>query len=514
MSDSKDERGPDLTQGVPLGDLGEKGLLRGHVGDKAVVLARHGDEVLAIGADCTHYGGPLDQGLVVGDTVRCPWHHACFSLRTGEAVGAPAIDPVTTWGVERDGDRIVVREQTTAEVGVEQPEQPEQAHEATADRPKDVLIIGGGAAGFACAEMLRRHDFTGRITILSADVDAPYDRPNLSKDFLAGGISEKWMPLRGTDFYRDNDIDLHLETRVESLDLQAHTATVESGTTHEFDTLVLTTGAEPVHLRLPGADLDHVFTLRSTADCKRIIAAAEGAKTAVVLGSGFIGLETAAALTQRGLSVHVVSLDSHPLERVVGRPVSERIQAEHEKHGTVFHLEKSLTRIEKDSVELDDGTRIEAELVLLGVGVKPRVDLAESAGLKVDNGVVVDECLRAGPGVYAGGDIARWPDAASGEDIRVEHWVLAERHGQHIARNILNGDTPFRDVPFFWSAHHDVAFRYVGHAEDWDELDIDGDVGALDARIRFRKDGRTLAVATLGRDLEALEWEAEQERAE
>src|SRR5215468_5946046 len=199
--------GPDLTQGVPVGDVVDGGMLAGHVGKDAVLLARRGRQWFAIGATCTHYSGPLAEGLVVGDTVRCPWHHACFSLRTGEALRAPALDPVACWRVERVGDKVFVRARLT-------PSAPKPVINA----PSSVVIVGGGAAGLAAADMLRREGYSGRLTIVSADDSAPVDRPNLSKDYLAGTAQEEWVPLRSPDYYREHNIDLLLHSRVSSLD--------------------------------------------------------------------------------------------------------------------------------------------------------------------------------------------------------------------------------------------------------------------------------------------------------
>lgn len=493
---------PDLTAGVTLADFDDQGLLGGQVAGEPVLLARLGDDVVAIGAECTHYGGPLDQGFVEGETVRCPWHHACFSLRTGEAVDAPAIEPVSRWNVERDGDRIVVRERATT---VPLPRVDTPSHE----RPNRVLIIGGGGAGFPCAEMLRRHGFEGSVTMVSGDPDAPYDRPSLSKDYLAGGVSGDDLPMKADTFYPDHDIDLRLNTTITTIDLDQRSVTHSSGATHDFDCLVLATGAEPVELPIPGADQDHVHTLRTVADSDALIAAAEKAENAVLLGSGFIGLEVAASLSQRDVTVHVVTQDQLPLESVLGEALARRVREEHEMHGTTFHLETSISRIDDKTVTLGDGTELDADLVVLGVGVKPRIDLAEAAGLDVDDGVLVDECLQTSvAGVYAVGDIARWHDTHVARTLRVEHWVLAQRHGQHVARNILHGDHPFTDAPFFWSGHHDMKIRYVGHAEDWDDIEIDGDVEMLDCLVRYRKDGQVRAIAAVGRDLEALGWQA------
>ena len=496
-ANTDDDTGPDLTRGVTLAQFNGRAMLRGHVGEEAVLLARLGDDVVAVGAQCTHYQGPLDQGIIDGETVRCPLHHACFSLRTGEALGAPAFDPVGCWQVERESDRFIVRKRL---------EQETAPRRVLADPPERIVIIGGGAAGFAAAEMLRRQGYAGQLTMLSEDADAPCDRPNLSKDYLAGEAPEEWIPLRPAGFYAEQDIDLQLSVRVTAIDAAARSITTDDGRSLAFDRLLIATGAEPVRPPIPGADLPHVFTLRSLADSRAIIARAADAATAVVLGSGFIGLETAAALRQRNLDVHVVSRDKAPLAHVLGPALGALVREIHEKHGEIFHLETSITSIDAGSVTLGDGTRIAADLVVLGIGVRPRLALGESAGLATDDGLIVDEYLEtSAPGVFAAGDIARWPGGAGGQPIRVEHWVLAERQGQVAAGNMLGARQPFRDVPFFWSAHHEVTIRYVGHAQAWDDIRIDGDIAAHDCMVSYRKDGRTLAVATIGRDRQALE---------
>ncbi len=492
------DQGPDLSGGVTLAEFGGGAMLRGHVGGKAVLLARVGDEVLAVGATCTHYGGSLDRGAIEGDTVRCPLHHACFSLRTGEALGAPAFDPIACWKVEREGDRLFVREEAEPA--------PRSVPTASPGQPGRIVIVGGGAAGFAAAEMLRRRGWQGRLTVLSADADAPCDRPNLSKDYLAGHAPEEWIPLRAGDFYAGSRIDLELSTIASRIDPGARAVVTADGASHPYDRLLIATGAEPVRLPIPGADLPHVHTLRSLSDSRAIIAQAAGAKSAVVLGSGFIGLEVAAALNARGLAVHVVSLDARPLERVLGAELGDFIRKVHEGHGEAFHMGASIASIRRGSVSLSDGTEIAADLVVVGVGVKPRLALAEGAGLAVDRGIVVDEFLETSrPGVFAAGDVARWPYGTAGETARVEHWVVAERQGQVAAENMLGARKPYRDVPFFWSTHHDVTIRYVGHAPAWDEIRVDGDIAARDCTVSYLRNGATLAVAAIGRDAEALE---------
>lgn len=517
-------KGPDLSSGVPLADLADGSPLLGHAQGEAVLLARLGDDVFAIGATCTHYGGPLAEGLIVEDTLRCPWHHACFSLRTGEPVGAPALTPVACWRVERTGDRVRVTEKIERDPltpsdeavrGVTRTRAATHAARAVAPSdkpPADIVVVGAGAAGSAAAEMLRRIGYEGRITLLDADPDAPYDRPNLSKDYLAGTAPEEWIPLRPSGFYAGHGIDLVHDARVTQLDLVNHEVRVASGAAYRFDRLLLATGAEPVKLPLAGADRAHVHYLRTLGDSRSIIARAKSSQRAVVIGASFIGLEVAASLRARDIEVHVVAPERLPLERVMGPELARFVKSLHEEHGVVFHLEDTATSIGEHDVTLKSGATLAADFVVIGVGVRPMTALAEQARLTIDRGVVVNEFLEtSAPHVFAAGDIARYPDPYSGEPIRVEHWVHAERQGQAAARNMVGLGRPYDDVPFFWSAHYDVSINYVGHAERWDNVVVDGDPAARDVGVRFVREGRTRAVATIFRDAESLKAEVEME---
>ena len=508
MSEPSKPTGPDLAQGIPLDDLADGGMIGGHVGEEPVLLARRGDEFFAIGSSCSHYGGPLADGLVVADTVRCPWHHARFSLRTGEAVAAPAFNPVSCWRVHKRDGKAWVGEK------IEPTEQRSTAKARNAsENAERVVIVGGGAAAFATAEMLRREGFAGSVTLLSADDAAPYDRPNCSKDYLAGNAPEDWIPLKPPEFYREHAIEIVLGTDVTGIDIKAHQVAIAGGRNVAFDKLVLATGAEPIRLDIPGANEPHVHTLRSLGDARAIIAHAKQAQRVVVVGASFIGLEVAASLRARELEVHVVAPERRPMERVLGPEFGDFIRALHEEHGVVFHLEETVTAIEGKNVRLKGGKTLPADLVIVGIGVRPRIQLAEQAGLTIDRGVVVNAYLEtSAPGIYAAGDIARWPDPHSGEPLRIEHWVVAERQGQTVARNILGRRERFADVPFFWSQHYDLPINYVGHAEKWDALEIEGDIKARDCLVRYRRDGKLLAVASIYRDVDSLKEEWAMER--
>ncbi|HWX87490.1 MAG TPA: FAD-dependent oxidoreductase, partial [Solirubrobacteraceae bacterium] len=440
----------------------------------------------------------------VDDTVRCPWHHACFSLRTGEVLHAPALSDVACWSVEQRDGKIVVGQVRPA---------PKKSTPAAGAAPSEIVIVGGGAAGFAAANRLRREEYKGRIVMLSSDEAPPVDRPNLSKDYLDGNAPEDWVPLRPASYYQETGIELRTKATVARIDARAREVLLADGSRQRYDRLLLATGAEPVRLSIPGADQPHVHTLRSLADARAIIAQANKARRAVVLGASFIGLEVAASLVARKIEVHVVAPDKVPMARVLGPELGSFVRSLHGEHGVVFHLGDTASAIEGKQVRLTSGGTLEADLVVAGIGVRPRTSLAEAAGLKLDRGIVVDAHLETGaPGVFAAGDIARWPDPHSGANIRVEHWVVAERQGDTAALNMLGHREAFAAVPFFWSQHYDVQINYVGHAEAWDELAIEGDIAARDCLVRYRRNGRVLAVASIFRDLESLKAELAMER--
>lgn len=495
---------PDFSKGVALASLQDGQMLKGHIGGEPALLVRRGDEVFVIAASCTHYGAPLGDGLLVGDTIRCPWHHACFSLRTGAILRAPGLDPLQRWRVELREGMILAAEKL---------ERVEPGALAKIDSLASVLIVGGGAAGYAAAATLRDEGYSGLITIFSADAFLPCDRPNLSKGYLAGAASDESNLLKPAEFYQDNRITVRLNARVAKIDTADREIELADGHRYAYDALLLATGASPVRLKIPGADLPHVHYLRSLADSHALTRAAQSAQKAVVIGASFIGLEVASSLRARGVEVDVVAPETIPMEKVLGPQVGRFLRGVHEDHGVTFHLGTTAASIDATNVTLGNGERIEADLVVIGVGVRPETSLAEQAGLKVDRGVLVNRYLETSePGIYAAGDIARWPDPLSGERIRIEHFVVAERQGQTAARNILGRGEGFAAVPFFWTEQYDLGIAYVGHAATWDEAIVDGDLEKRDCSITYRRNGEKLAVAVLHRDLAGLQAEVEFEK--
>ena len=500
MSQKKQLTGPNLKKGVAFKDIPESGSLIGHVDEDEVLLIRSNETVFAVSPHCTHYQGPLSEGLVEGRTVRCPWHHACFDLQTGEALRAPAIHPISCWNLELEDGLVVVK-------GKRPHSRPPRRRTANQE-PDKIVIVGGGAAGFAAAEMLRRRGFQKSVLMISGDASLPYDRPNLSKDYLAGTIPFNLVPLRDDEFYKANNIETRNGVSALRLNTRSSEILLSDGEKVSYDRMLLATGAEPIHLDIPGADQSHVHVLRSLADCEAIIRDAKVARRVVVIGASFIGLEVAAALRQRKLEVCVVAPDKVPMARILGPDLGLFIRSLHEENGVVFHLEDRAIAIEDRVIRLEKGGSIEADLVVVGIGVRPRLELAETAGIASDRGAIVDQHLATNvPNVYAAGDIARWPDPHSGQSIRVEHWVVAERQGQTAAMNMIGHSEPFNAVPFFWSQHYDVPINYVGHAESWDTTEVDGDPMERDCLVRYLRNGRIAAVASIYRDLDSLRAE-------
>jgi NADPH-dependent 2,4-dienoyl-CoA reductase/sulfur reductase-like enzyme/nitrite reductase/ring-hydroxylating ferredoxin subunit len=502
MSDDQKDIGLDLTQWTKVQRVPEGEILAGVVGKDRVFVWRNGDGLKAYGALCPHLGAPLNEGIVVGATIRCPWHHACFDLATGEATAAPAFDALLEYAVTLDDDRFSVKPAHA---------KPPRRTGRREDSLGTMAIVGGGAAGFAAANAIRKLGWRGGVTIFSEERQQPYDRTLLTKDYLEGSFGDDRLPIARHSL-ADLGVDFEGDESVRQVDPGNKRLRLANGDERPYEKLLLATGATPRRLDVPGGDLPHVMVLRSLQDCRRILAKAISGTRVAVVGGSFIAMEAAASLIGRVLSVDVIAPEEHPLEKVFGRELSDLVLGAHARKGARLHLGAKVARIEDKQVALQGGERIDADLVVVGIGVEPRLQLAEAAGLALDRGVLVNSRLQTSdPDIFAAGDIARWPDPHTGESIRVEHWVVAERQGQVAAANMLGDDQPFVMVPFFWTKHFDLSIRYVGHAEKWDETLVEGDLAHRNGLVRFRRAGRDLSVATVERDKDSLRAELAME---
>lgn len=467
-----------------------------------ILLARVKGKYHAVGALCTHYGAPLAEGVLSGERIVCPWHHACFNAATGDLEEPPALDALPCYGVRAEDENIIV---SLPDESADRRTPLMTRRDASADG-RLFVIVGGGAAGYAAAQTLREDGFRGRVCLITREDRAPYDRPNLSKDYLQGHAEAAWMPLRPDDFYEEHGVELVCKKEVTRVDARAKTITFEGGETIGYDALLVATGAAPRRLNIPGGDLKNVHLLRSFADADSLIESAKSSARAVVAGASFIGMEAAAALAARGLEVTVVAPSAEPFASTLGPEVGALFRRLHEEHGVKFKLGSMVYRIEGTSrveaVVLEGGERIETDVVVVGVGVRPATSFLAGVSLHEDGGVNVDSHLRAADGLYAAGDIARFPDARTGERVRIEHWRTAQQQGRVAAHNMAGRATPFDAVPFFWTRQFDAGLLYVGHASRWDEIVYQGDVAGRDFIAFYVRDGRVSAAAGMNRDRE------------
>jgi NADPH-dependent 2,4-dienoyl-CoA reductase/sulfur reductase-like enzyme/nitrite reductase/ring-hydroxylating ferredoxin subunit len=489
-----------------LSEIADGELKEVKVGETPVLLARIEGKCYALAAHCTHYGAPLAEGYLSGDRIVCPWHHACFNARTGELEEPPALDSLANYPVTIDGDDVVVDLPDDAA----DRRTPMMAIPDTASDDRTFVIIGGGAAGYAAAQTLREDGFVGRIVMVTPEENLPYDRPNLSKDYLQGSAEPEWMPLRPSDFYSEHGIKI-IRERVKRVAKGSKEIEFESGGKLEFDSLLIATGGVPRTIDLPGSDLKNIFVLRSFTSADEIIAAAEKVQNVAIIGSSFIGMEAAFSLTKRGKRVTVIAPDKVPFERTLGSEIGNLFQDVHEKNGVKFRLASGVTGFDgKDQVEkvlLKSGESVDADLVIVGVGVRPATDFLDGFELHKDGGVIADANLRISDDVYSAGDIVHFPDARTGELSRIEHWRTAMQLGRVAAHNMTGKSTPFDGVPFFWTTQFDVTLNYVGHAAGWDRTIVQGSIESQDFLIFYIKDDRVQAVAGMNRDHELDVWE-------
>ena len=496
-----------------INDLNDGEMRQVAVGETEILLTRLDGKFHAVGAHCSHYKAPLAEGVLSGHHVVCPWHNAYFDVTSGDQLEPPGLDSLACYQVRIEGENVIVSvpEQTT---GLRSPAMAQFNPNADG---RTFVILGAGAAGVHAAETLRVAGYQGRIVMITQDDRLPYDRTKLSKDYFIGETSSEEMPLRSPDFYKEHAIEVLLNKRVEQVetttkviaftDSASSSNAGASGDSLNYDALLVATGGKPLQLDIPGADLENILTLRSFADTDRILTLSKQKGQAVVIGSSFIGMETAAGLSQHGLQVTVVSPDSVPFKKILGEEIGKIFQQVHQENGVSFKFGRKAVQFEgRDKVEaviLDNGDRLKADIVIVGIGVQPATDFLEGIDLHPKDGsVVVDEYLRAADGIYAAGDIARYPDWRTSESLRVEHWRVAAQQGRIAAHNMAGKAVKFRGLPLFWTMQFKFPLRYIGHAESWDEIIVDGDLQKQEFIAFYVKNNQVLAVATSHKDTE------------
>lgn len=474
-----------------LTDLPPGGMRTVEADGAQILLIRDGDTVYAIGATCPHAGAPLEQGVRNGDRLVCPWHKATFCIRTGALLEPPAVDPLLCYDVRIEGQRILVNAAPVQPVATPQPDN------------RVFAIVGAGAAGALAAQTLRQEGFNGRIVMLDQQNRVPYDRTVLSKYFLSGEQNAEKSPLQLQSFYQEHRIERRT-ANVTRLDVARKQINCADGVSLTYDAALLATGAVPIRPDFPGAALDNVFVLRSRADADAILAQAERSQTAVVLGASFIGMEVAASLRERGLAVTVVGQETAPFEKQLGAKIGSVFVGLHRKQGVSFRLGQQVQALEgKDTVRtvrLSNGDGLPADLVIIGFGVKPATGYVTGVELNTDGSLTVDETLRAAEGLYAAGDIARYP--YQNQPVRVEHWRVAQQHGRTAALNMLGQGVHYDAVPVFWTIQYMKRLDYIGHAKDWDDIIVHGDLEKPEFLAYYVKDGKVVAAAGLDRDLD------------
>jgi NADPH-dependent 2,4-dienoyl-CoA reductase/sulfur reductase-like enzyme/nitrite reductase/ring-hydroxylating ferredoxin subunit len=470
-------------------------------GDKEILIVNIDDEIYALGAHCTHYSASLAEGALTGDTIICPRHHACFNAKTGLLKEPPAADNLPRFEVVIENDNVLI------EVPDDFPfsKTPKMSKKED-DSNENYVIIGGGAAGYAAAQAMREAEYKGKITIITEENRTPYDRPNLSKDYLQGTAQEEWMPLRPDDFYKEYGIEFMFDTKVDKVKFKEKKISFEKGEDLSYNKLLIATGGTPRQLKVPGADLNNIFYLRSFTSSDSIIDAAKNSKQAVIIGSSFIGMESAFSLRLRDIAVTVISPDTVPFEHTLGKEIGELLQRQHEESGVAFKLKANVKNFEGngkvESVVLENGEKVKADFVVIGIGVKPATDFIEKIEKTPDGGIKVDNTFWAAENIYAAGDIAVFPYWLTGEDIRIEHWRTALQEGRTAGFAMAGRNIEYESIPYFWTYQAGLEIRYVGHAKNWDNIIYWGELSSKKFTAFYIKNNKVVAAAGIDRDKE------------
>ena len=448
----------------------------------------------ATGAQCPHYGAPLDTGILVNKKIICPWHHAQFNIKNGNLIDSPALEGLASYEIEVKGGEVILISEKQSEKEVSKKNRQKQTY----------LIIGGGAAGTAAAIKLRELGFAGHLIMVTADNEPPYDRTSLSKDFLKGDMDPEWLPLKNNDYYKNNNIEIILGQTVKNVDAENKIVELVNKTRLEFDKLLVASGSKPKKITPMEAGYKNIYTLRTKQDAEKIQNISESANEIVIIGASFIAMEIAESLNDGNRNIHIIAPEKVPFQNTFGDEIGQLIRDKNEKAGIKFHLGQEVKEFEgngsADKVVLNSGKTVEADLVIVGVGVNPATDFMPHFDMGSDGGLLTDEYLQVENDIFAAGDVAKFPYWKTGKIIRIEHWRVAQQLGMIAACNMLNFRKKIDIVPFFWTNLAELNIQYAGYSEKWDDTVIKGDLKKGDVLVFYIKDNEIQAVLGINKD--------------
>jgi NADPH-dependent 2,4-dienoyl-CoA reductase/sulfur reductase-like enzyme/nitrite reductase/ring-hydroxylating ferredoxin subunit len=473
-----------------LSSLSEDKVHRIDVAGTAILLIRRKDQVLAFQAECPHAGAPLEDGAVCENRLICPWHKGTFSLDDGAVLQPPALDALKRYPVQLNGDQVLV--------------DPTPYKSPTVQAVHDhrvFAVVGAGAAGAAAVSALRDGGFSGRLLLIDPDPRAPYDRTMLSKFVLAGKQSLDEVPaVRDDAFFERHGIE-RIVAKVTSVHPGHRRLALDNGQTLHVDQVLLTTGGTPVRPSIPGAELEGVYLLRGISEAAPLYQRPKPGERVVVIGNSFIGMEAASAFCEKGLEVHVVARHALPFEKQLGSVLGQWFRALHERNGVHYHpgdVERIEGQSRAEAVVLKDGTRLVADHVLIGTGIKPAASCLEGVQMADDGSVQVNERFAVSDGLWAAGDVATF--MLDGQATRIEHWRVAQQQARIAARNMLGDAHTYDQVPYFWTMQHGLRIDVLGHPQYWDELIVDGDLAANEFVAFQVSEGRVVGATCCQRE--------------
>lgn len=480
-----------------VNDLKDGEMKEVEVGEVGILLICQDGNFYAIGSECTHHNVPLERGSLHGHKVRCPSHQACFDVVTGDMVEPPALDSLACFEVKVEGDDIIV----AVPDGATERRIPDMAKRNPNADNRTFAIVGTGGAGNVAAQTLRQDGFEGRVVMVTKEKYLPYDRTDLNKGYLRNGNTEPNM-LRTPDFYEDYDIEVLTEHEVIGVDTTAKSVNFRDDSSLKYDKLLLATGGNPRRLNIPGASLENISTLRNPDDANFIASHTQDSSNIVILGASFVSMEAAASLFKKDKSITVVAPESVPFEYSLGKEIGQIYKELHERRGISFKLEAKVKQFagngKVEKVILDNGDELEADFVLMGVGVKPATEFLNGFDLNPDGGLPVNNHFQVTEDIYAAGDIASFIDYHTGRNLRIEHWRLAEQHGCVAAHNMVGIESEYTSTPFFWTNQFGVNLRYVGHTKGWDEIIFRNEPVIRNFVAYYIKDDKVVAAAGTG----------------